>query len=122
MNRLGLLLIGLWISVHCCPAKDKIVMSVRVSNPPETRQITLTTVEVTNVVEAEAMRYIIACRGHLWWGLEGSCMPMKGGDIFPAEIDGTTMWIRARKGGNQGKEVRIKNKILDIRPTEKPLH
>jgi hypothetical protein len=41
---------------------------------------------------------------------------MIDGDTFPAEIEGKTMWITAHKGGNQGKEVRVKYKILDIRP------
>jgi hypothetical protein len=41
---------------------------------------------------------------------------MIDGDSFPAEIDGHTMWISARKGGNQGKPIRAKYKILDIRP------
>jgi len=36
--------------------------------------------------------------------------------LFQAEIDGTTLWLVTHKGGNQGKEVRMKNKILDIRP------
>jgi hypothetical protein len=44
---------------------------------------------------------------------------MIDGDTFSAEIDGKTMWISARQGGNQGKLVRIKYKILDIRPAPK---
>jgi len=36
--------------------------------------------------------------------------------LFQAEIDDKTMWLVVHKGGNQGKEVRMKNTILDIRP------
>jgi hypothetical protein len=36
------------------------------------------------------------------------------GMFFPAEIDGHTMWISARRGGNQGKAIRVKYKILNI--------
>ncbi|MGA2215263.1 MAG: hypothetical protein ABSH31_18465 [Bryobacteraceae bacterium] len=41
---------------------------------------------------------------------------MTDGDTFQAEIEGTTMWVHGRNGGNQGKEIRVKYKILDIRP------
>ena len=43
---------------------------------------------------------------------------MNDGELFHAEIDGTTMWIEARRGGNQGKKINIKYRILDIRPVE----
>jgi len=68
---------------------------------------------VSNIVEANDQRYLITCRAS-WVG--SNCAPMIDGDTFQAEIDGTTMWVKARKGGNQGKEVRVKYKILDIRP------
>jgi hypothetical protein len=45
----------------------------------------------------------------------GKCVPLTDGDRFDAEIKGTTMWVHARKGGNQGKAVTIKYKIIDIR-------
>jgi hypothetical protein len=41
---------------------------------------------------------------------------MTDGDTFNAEVEGTTMWVDARRGGNQGKRIRIKYRILDIRP------
>jgi hypothetical protein len=47
---------------------------------------------------------------------------MTDGDTFQAEIDGTTMWVHGRNGGNQGKEIRVKYKILDIRPTINSQH
>lgn len=83
------------------------------SNPPQTRQITARAMFVTDVVEANDMRYTITCRAG-WVG--SHCAPLIDGDSFPAEIDGNTMWLSARVGGNQGKQVRVKYKILDIRP------
>jgi hypothetical protein len=38
------------------------------------------------------------------------------GDSFPAEIKGKHMFITFRRGGNQGKEEKLKYDILDIRP------
>lgn len=84
------------------------------STPAQTHQITATIWEVTNIVETDGMRYLITCRGN-WRG--SNCAPMTDGDYFQAELEGTTMWIEARRGGNQGKKVRIKYKVLDIRPT-----
>jgi hypothetical protein len=83
------------------------------STPAQTHQITANIWEVTNVVQADGMRYIITCRGS-WRG--SNCGPMTDGDVFPAELEGTTMWIEARRGGNQGKKIRIKYRVLDIRP------
>ncbi len=65
------------------------------------------------------MRYIITCRAG-WSG--SNCAPMEDGEVFATEIDGTTMWIAARRGGNQGKKVKVKYRILDIRPIEIPPH
>jgi hypothetical protein len=39
--------------------------------------------------------------------------------LFQAEIDGETMWLATRRFGNQGKGVRMKNRILDIRAAPK---
>jgi hypothetical protein len=83
------------------------------STPSQTHQITATIWEVTNVVQADGMRYVITCRGN-WRG--SNCAPMIDGDVFPAELEGTSMWVEARRGGNQGKKIRIKYKVLDIRP------
>jgi hypothetical protein len=83
------------------------------SNPAQTHQLTMRTLDVVNVVQAGGMQYTISCTAH-WRG--SNCGPMIDGDTFPAEIDGNTMWITARKGGNQGKEVRSRYRILDIRP------
>lgn len=83
------------------------------STPAQTNQITTRSIDVMNVVEADGMRYTIVCRAS-WVG--SNCSPLIEGDMFHAEIENNTMWLTARKGGNQGKEVRMKNKILDIRP------
>jgi hypothetical protein len=83
------------------------------STPAQTHQITATIWEVTNIVEADGMRYVITCRGN-WRG--SNCAPMNDGEVFSAELEGTTMWVEARRGGNQGKKIRIKYKVLDIRP------
>ena len=84
------------------------------STPAQTHQVTKNIIDVLNIVEADGMRYTITCRAS-WIG--SNCAPLIEGDLFQAEIDNKTMWLVARKGGNQGKEVRMKNKILDIRPT-----
>jgi hypothetical protein len=84
------------------------------SNPAQVHQINSRAIDVMNIVEADGMRYKIVCRAS-WVG--SNCAPLIEGDMFQAEIDNHTMWIAARKGGNQGKEVRVKYKILDIRPT-----
>jgi hypothetical protein len=83
------------------------------STPAQTHQVTSRTTEVTNVVEADGVQYTIVCTAS-WGG--SNCVPLIGGDLFQAEIDGKTMWLVARRFGNQGKEVRMKNRILDIRP------
>jgi hypothetical protein len=83
------------------------------SAPAQTHQVTSRTTEVTNVVEADGVRYTIVCTAS-WDG--SNCALLIGGDLFQAEIDGKTMWLVTRGFGNQGKEVRMKNRILDIRP------
>jgi hypothetical protein len=50
----------------------------------------------------------------------GKCVPLTDGDRFEAEIKGTTMWVHARKGGNQGKAVKIKYRVIDIRKEMPP--
>lgn len=87
------------------------------STPAQTHVINARTVDVTNFVEADGQRYKITCRAS-WVG--SSCSPLNQGDTFPAKIEGKTMWIFGRRGGNQGKEVKIKNRILDIRPMPTP--
>jgi hypothetical protein len=38
------------------------------------------------------------------------------GDYYPAEIKGKHMTITGRRGGNQGKDIKIEYDIMDIRP------
>jgi hypothetical protein len=83
------------------------------STPARMHEVTSSTMEVVNFVEANGLRYTISCRAS-WVG--SNCAPLIDGDVFRAEIDGKTMWVTSHKGGNQGKEVRIKNRLLDIRP------
>jgi putative salt-induced outer membrane protein YdiY len=84
------------------------------STPAETAQRTWRTVDVVNWVEANGMRYTLACTAKWRWNV---CLTLRKGELFQAEIDKNTMWVVARKGGNQGKQVRIKYTILDIRPS-----
>lgn len=81
------------------------------STPAQTHLMTRQTIDVMNLVEGNGLRYTITCRAS-WGG--SNCSPMVDGDVFPAEIDGHTMWISARRGGNQGKAIRVKYKILNI--------
>ncbi len=84
------------------------------STPAQTHTINARTIDVTNFVEAGGQTFKISCRAS-WVG--SNCGPLTQGDVFNATIDGHTMWISARKGGNQGKEVKIKYRVWDIRPT-----
>ena len=83
--------------------------------PAQVNQTTNRIVDVTDLVEANGSVYTITCKA-TWSG--SNCAPMMDGEEYPAEIDGETMWITNHKGGNQGKEVRTKYKILDIRAAQ----
>lgn len=74
-------------------------------------------IDVTEVVESAGTRYTITCSG----------VPFRSavyrycewlhfdGDSFPATIQGSRMTIKARSRGNQGKELKLKFDIEDIR-------
>jgi len=83
------------------------------SVPAQTLQHTRRIIDVTNIVEANGTRYTITCTAN-WDG--SSCIQLIEGDSYQAEINNNTMWLVWRQGGNQGSEVRMKSKILDIRP------
>lgn len=83
------------------------------STPAQAHEMTRSTVSVMNVVEAEGRRYTIVCTAG-WAG--SNCSQMADGDMYEAEIEDTTMWVTARRGGNQGKLMRVKYRVLDIRP------
>jgi hypothetical protein len=113
------------------------------TTPPKTSSVTTQTTDVSEkVMDSENMVYTIACTdrpnilaaaivGAAAGGAaggggggtlagRGNCVPLTDGDQFDAEIKGTTMWVHARKGGNQGKTVKIKYKIIDIRKETPP--
>jgi hypothetical protein len=75
--------------------------------------ITTRTADVMDKVTANGMVYTIVCTAH--W-VASNCLPLIDGDVFQVDVQGTTMWVFAHKGGNQGKLVKMKYKILDIRP------
>lgn len=74
-------------------------------------------VEVTQVVEADGTRYTLSCSGVPFSSaVYKYCEWLHfDGDTFEAETDGKTMTVHARKGGNQGKPIKLKFKITDIR-------
>jgi hypothetical protein len=70
--------------------------------------------EVENSVDANGERFTISCTAY--WALS-NCAPMRDGDTFDAEYDGNqTMWIAERIGGNLGRPVTVKYRVLDRRP------
>jgi hypothetical protein len=80
---------------------------------PQQNDITISRLDVVDKVKADnGLIYTITCSAN-WVG--SNCGPLIDGDRFSAEVEKTTMWISARRGGNQGKNVRIKYNILDIR-------
>ncbi|MGH9401731.1 MAG: DUF2846 domain-containing protein [Terriglobia bacterium] len=84
-----------------------------VTRPPATAPLTVRWIEVYNTVEANGDVYTITCTAH-WAG--SACSWLVPGDRFVSSVRGTTMWILAKRGGNMGKKLRIKFRILDIRP------
>ncbi len=84
-----------------------------VTTPPSVVPMTVRRVDVYNVVQAGGMRYTIQCSAH-WVG--SSCAWLTPGDTFRAEVKGTTMRVNGRRGGNMGKAIRPKYRILDVRP------
>lgn len=84
-----------------------------VSTPAQIHQFTRRTMDVTNIVQgSDGLRYTIACRAS-WSG--SHCGTLIDGDTFAAEVNGNTMWLTARRGGNRGKVIRVKYKIFDAR-------
>jgi len=86
-----------------------------VTTPPQTIPITVRSVEVYNRVEAGNMVYTITCSAR-WVG--SHCSWLFPGDSFQAEVNGTTMWSLGRKGGNMGKPIKAKFRLLDVRPKQ----
>ncbi len=79
-------------------------------------------VDITQVIEVEGTRYTLSCSG----------VPFKSavyrycewlhfdGDQFSAEIKGKDITIHARSGGNQGKEIKLRFRIVDVRAEKQP--
>lgn len=82
------------------------------TTPSQTHPVTINRPIVYNRVESNGMIYTIVCAANWAWS---KCATLNPGDDFPAEIDGQTMWIEAARGGNQGKRVKVKYTILDVR-------
>lgn len=102
------------ISTTNCGGTAATVNCQTTSTPARTTDIPIRRMDVRNVVDGNGMRYTILCSAK-WVG--SNCFPMvNSGELWEAEIDGTTMWINARKGGNLGKKVRVKFQIIDLRP------
>jgi hypothetical protein len=83
-----------------------------VISPPQDVPVTVRSVEVYNALEANGRLYTVTCTAH-WVG--SKCAWVNPGDSFEAEVSGTTMWVNGRRGGNMGKVMRTKFKIVDIR-------
>jgi hypothetical protein len=78
---------------------------------------------VTNVVEAEGMRYTIVCNTPR----SLICHVLPQGDLYPAEIENKTMWVTVirpvkHKSEWEKKEARMKTTIVDISPAPKNIN
>jgi len=81
--------------------------------PPQAIHITIRSVVVQSQLEGDGKVYTVACTVH-WVG--SGCGWLIPGDTFGAEVKGTTMWVYAPHGGNPGKPIRAKYRILEVRP------
>ena len=95
----------------CSPTGDNVNCSTTY-DPPTTRE-NVTARIATSVVEGNGQIYTLRC---MQWAFGGwNCGPLKEGEEFQADTDGKTMWIQASRNGNQGKRIRVKFQILDVR-------
>jgi hypothetical protein len=83
--------------------------------PPEVHEVKTAQGIVVNVVEGEGQRFRIRCTSN-WVG--SNCAPLPVGPTFDAEIDQSTMWIKAHKNGDFKKTVRVKYQILETYPID----
>ena len=86
-----------------------------ITTPPQDVPITVRSVEVYNALESNGSVYTVTCTAHR---IGSKCSWLIPGDTFEADVRGTTMWVEGRKGGNMGKVMRTKFRILDIRPQQ----
>lgn len=75
---------------------------------------------IFNQVEADGFTYLLGCNTSPF----RACSMLIIGDSFPAEIKGTDVVVTGPRGGNMGKMVKVKFRLLDMRPTAeaKPLN
>ena len=99
------------VRTSCYGSWDSVSCSSWIT-PPTSIPINVVSTEVDQQVTVGDYTYTLTCRAH-WVG--SACMPLRDGDQFLAEIDGTTMRIEGRRNGNMGKQIRPKFRILDIR-------
>jgi hypothetical protein len=60
----------------------------------------------------------IQCTARWIWS---GCTNLRDGDTFPATIRGNQMILEAHRGGNQGKLIHARYRIMDIRSLEPPI-
>jgi len=82
---------------------------------PQAIPITIRRVVVQGQLEGDGKVYTVACTAN-WVG--SGCGWFIPGDTFGAEVKGTTLWVYAPRGGNPGKPIRAKYRILDVRPAK----
>jgi len=81
--------------------------------PSQALPITIRRVVVQGQLEADGKVYTVACTAN--WVGSGCAWPISG-ETFRAEVKDTTLWVFAPRGGNAGKPIRVKYRILDVRP------
>ncbi len=81
--------------------------------PPQAIPITIQRVVVQGQLEGNGKVFTVACTAH-WVG--SGCGWLMAGDTVGAEVRGTTMWVSTHRAGNAGKSMRVKYRILDVRP------
>jgi hypothetical protein len=81
--------------------------------PSQAIPITIQRVVIQGQLEGNGKVYTVSCTAH-WVG--SGCGWLIAGDTVGAEVRGTTMWVNTRRGGNAGKPIRVKYRILDVLP------
>ena len=81
--------------------------------PPQTIHVTIRRVVVQGQLEGDGKIYTVACTAY-WAG--SGCGTLIPGETFRAKVKGMTMWVNAPHSGNNGKPIRAKYRILNVRP------
>jgi TPR repeat protein len=98
-----------------CVVLGDIIHCQSTSTPGRTMQLDTSTLYVQEVGVADGIRYTLSCTAN-WVG--SNCGPLERG-MYETEIKGTTAYLTAFKGGNMGKRITIKFRLLDIRAIER---